>query len=591
MANARATIEVRALNRTQAAFTSVERNLSKLNKAANILGTTLGAGLVGNALRRTISDAARFGNTIRVASENVGIGVEALQRYRFAAQQIGISTQQTDNALQRFTRRIGEADEGTGELVGTLRKLNISTRDSSGNLKSSETLLREFGSALSGIETPAERLTASFRAFDTEQAKFGLALAQIASGTGDVSEAFRTVTVATEKETEQLADLRAAIDLAAQEWDVYLIKATAAASPTLLEFLKNTQRELEGVGEFLRGNVQSFTQWVEAIRNSFQADLTTDQLSGEIEDLTFLVDDQTEKVEALGIAWSQFGERFRGALGGEISQFQSILQGPGAFSAPEFDTGIATDFNKIIEEQARRQEAAAIAARNAKEAQEEQAQALSDLKDAFQTANLGIQEFNTSQGITFSEEGIDNFRKQYLGLGKDIELSAQIGRVAWQTFTDSTSTAIARFVQTGSLKFKDLVDSILAQMARLAANAIFSGLLGLTPLGGSVGFLAGVSRAFGFASGGVMSARGPVPLKKYQSGGIATGRQVALFGEGSGPEAFVPLPDGRAIPVQMNERGNGPTVVEVFLDGTKLFKAMGRASRDGRLVLSARAVV
>jgi hypothetical protein len=29
-----------------------------------------------------------------------------------------------------------------------------------------------------------------------------------------------------------------------------------------------------------------------------------------------------------------------------------------------------------------------------------------------------------------------------------------------------------------------------------------------------------------------------------------------MFGEGSGPEAYVPLPDGRAIPVQMNGRAN-----------------------------------
>lgn len=52
-----------------------------------------------------------------------------------------------------------------------------------------------------------------------------------------------------------------------------------------------------------------------------------------------------------------------------------------------------------------------------------------------------------------------------------------------------------------------------------------------------------------FADGGVMTSNGPLPLKKYADGGIANSPQLALFGEGSSPEAFVPLPDGRSIPV------------------------------------------
>jgi hypothetical protein len=60
-----------------------------------------------------------------------------------------------------------------------------------------------------------------------------------------------------------------------------------------------------------------------------------------------------------------------------------------------------------------------------------------------------------------------------------------------------------------------------------------------------------------FADGGVMTSRGPLPLRRYASGGIATGPQLAMFGEGSGPEAYVPLPDGRAIPVNMRGGGGG----------------------------------
>ena len=54
-----------------------------------------------------------------------------------------------------------------------------------------------------------------------------------------------------------------------------------------------------------------------------------------------------------------------------------------------------------------------------------------------------------------------------------------------------------------------------------------------------------------FANGGIMSDLGPVPLRKYAKGGIANSPQMALFGEGGMNEAYVPLPDGRSIPVSL----------------------------------------
>jgi hypothetical protein len=64
-----------------------------------------------------------------------------------------------------------------------------------------------------------------------------------------------------------------------------------------------------------------------------------------------------------------------------------------------------------------------------------------------------------------------------------------------------------------------------------------------------------------FADGGVMTSRGPLPLRRYAGGGIADSPQLAMFGEGRMPEAFVPLPDGRSIPVAM--RGGAPNVTVI----------------------------
>ena len=70
-----------------------------------------------------------------------------------------------------------------------------------------------------------------------------------------------------------------------------------------------------------------------------------------------------------------------------------------------------------------------------------------------------------------------------------------------------------------------------------------------------------------FEKGGIMGPNGVIPLKAYSKGGIATTPQLALFGEGRYNEAYVPLPDGRSIPVTMTGSmgGAGATVAPVSI--------------------------
>lgn len=62
------------------------------------------------------------------------------------------------------------------------------------------------------------------------------------------------------------------------------------------------------------------------------------------------------------------------------------------------------------------------------------------------------------------------------------------------------------------------------------------------------------------ANGGIFGREGVVPLRAYQKGGIATSPQLAMFGEGSMNEAYVPLPDGRTIPVTLSAESAGKSM-------------------------------
>jgi hypothetical protein len=130
--------------------------------------------------------------------------------------------------------------------------------------------------------------------------------------------------------------------------------------------------------------------------------------------------------------------------------------------------------------------------------------------------------------------------------------------------------------EIGSSVLKDIAKQLLQMSVVGPATKGISGLLGslfptaikaivpgLSAVGGpAFGMNAAsvdVNQAFKLpslmANGGVMTPMGPMPLKRYANGGVANSPQMAVYGEGSRPEAFVPLPDGRRIPVKLDAAG------------------------------------
>lgn len=109
--------------------------------------------------------------------------------------------------------------------------------------------------------------------------------------------------------------------------------------------------------------------------------------------------------------------------------------------------------------------------------------------------------------------------------------------------------------KTAKQAFEDWGRSMLKLLYELIARwALLKGLeaIGLT-----------------FETGGIMPGKMrparsfDMPTKAYAQGGIARTPQVAVFGEGRQAEAFVPLPDGRRIPVDM--RGGGGSDVHLHV--------------------------
>ena len=169
--------------------------------------------------------------------------------------------------------------------------------------------------------------------------------------------------------------------------------------------------------------------------------------------------------------------------------------------------------------------------------------------------------FQDQQKASFGTGAREAFA-EYLDNARDVAgQTKSLFKGAFGSIEDS----LVEFTKTGELNFKKFADMIIEELTRIA---IRQSVLGLVSTFGSIfagGFSGGTPTAGGdvptnvttSANGNIMTGDGPMKLKKYSSGGIAKSPQFSIFGEGDLPEAYVPLPDGRSIPVKISGQAVG----------------------------------
>lgn len=185
--------------------------------------------------------------------------------------------------------------------------------------------------------------------------------------------------------------------------------------------------------------------------------------------------------------------------------------------------------------------------------EEKLADDLARFKKMYQEGTISIETYTRAVG---------NARDAYVELGKKGDDVMSELKKAIEGWGKSAADAFVKFAfgakeSTKSVReqFSEMVNAVLQDIARMLVyknitQPLFSAISGMLP----------------FANGGVMTANGPLPLNAYSRGGIANSPQLALFGEGRMPEAYVPLPDGRSIPVTMQGGGGTNVVVNVNME-------------------------
>ncbi|HBR1190652.1 TPA: tape measure protein [Klebsiella pneumoniae] len=172
---------------------------------------------------------------------------------------------------------------------------------------------------------------------------------------------------------------------------------------------------------------------------------------------------------------------------------------------------------------------------------------------------------NANSGLSGMVSSAWNSTKSFLGLGTATGNQTKAIGANILTMNNLSSVAAgltAVFASMGASSTSSKGRWLNFGMSMVsAATSVWAGSLAS---GGGSG---GSGGAVAHANGGVFGPNGVVPLKTYSKGGIATTPQLALFGEGRDNEAYVPLPDGRSIPVTMTGNiGGGGTIAPVAIN-------------------------
>lgn len=145
-------------------------------------------------------------------------------------------------------------------------------------------------------------------------------------------------------------------------------------------------------------------------------------------------------------------------------------------------------------------------------------------------------------------DALEEHRKRYEEFKETVEAFAE-------TFTSSLDDAFGQFLDTGKLKFRSFIDSLLKDMARLAFQQFLTKPLG-SWLGGLLGSADGNAfsrgRVTAFASGGIVSSPTVFPM--------ANG--AGIMGE-AGPEAVMPL--SRGADGKLGVKGGGGVSVPISI--------------------------
>ena len=493
-----------------------------LNKTLGAFGLLISGGAFVGLVKGAIDSADSFGKL----ADQTGIAANTLQAYTNAGKLAGVGQETIDKGLRRLAQSMREADQGVATYSDSYKALGISVRDSDGNLKSSETVLGEIADRFADLPDGATKAAISMEIFG----RSGASLINLLNGGSAALEEFN---YAVSDEFAQNAEFfNDQIAVLAIRFDGFRKQLADALLPVL-------------------------NNLIQVFSNLFSSQNNFDMLFKSIE--------ISIKTVSAAIFTTIAGFRFLGR--------------------------VVTDILKIINETRKGNFAGAIGIgkEGLADTREQFKKDLETFNDIFTgTENAPATYFRegTKSVQEFSEEITKSFGSQMQSKLKTFNDSI---KTIQESMADvvvkgikGMEDALVNFVMTGTLNFRNLANSIIADMARIAIQQTIT-----KPFTNFIGGLFGNANGNAFVDGKV---------QKYAYGGVVNrptlfpmANGMGLMGE-AGAEAILPLRRGSngKLGVQAQGGGSMNVVVNVDASGNQQVQGNdGKAAQFGEAIAAA----
>lgn len=164
-AEARLQLIISAQNQAAGALSGLTNSLNTLKRVAASLGIALGAKAL---FTEVIGGAQKAGMEVYKLAQTLGISAESASKYRYAAQQLGMSSDELANSMSRLTMHMrnvgGGGKHGTGGN-DPFRQLGINVMDANGKVKTFENLLGDVADKFKTMPDGMGKLEASMMLF------------------------------------------------------------------------------------------------------------------------------------------------------------------------------------------------------------------------------------------------------------------------------------------------------------------------------------------------------------------------------------------------------------------------------------------
>jgi len=187
--------DITARDKTKAAFAAADARIKGLSSTVGRFKGAIGAAFAVAgvaALVKFTKAAVGAADAIGKAADSIGIGTEALQRYRYALEISGVAQETTDKGLQKFVRNMGELSRSSSETQTALRDLDPALLSNLRSLNSVEGQLDATFAAMAGYESQSRRAAVA-------AATFGRAGVKMTVGVKDGIRAFRDLQAEAER--------------------------------------------------------------------------------------------------------------------------------------------------------------------------------------------------------------------------------------------------------------------------------------------------------------------------------------------------------------------------------------------------------